>query len=192
MWSSLHPSCLGLSVLPELICLFLHQIREVICHFFQISFQFLALSLPLLAPLWFKCWYFWRCPRSFLAYPWVFLDSFFFLLFWFNVFFFLMFQIIDLILFFISSTVGSLCKFFFFLKILLFVFFREGERRKKKSERNTSVWLPLTCPPPDTWPTTQACALTGNRTGDPSVRRLVLSPLSHTSQGRTIIFGGTY
>ena len=32
-----------------------------------------------------------------------------------------------------------------------------------------------------TWPTTQACALTGNRTSDPLFRRLVLNPLSHTS-----------
>ena len=34
-----------------------------------------------------------------------------------------------------------------------------------------------------TWPATQACALTGNQTGDPLVRRPALSPLSHTSQG---------
>ena len=34
-----------------------------------------------------------------------------------------------------------------------------------------------------TWPTTQACALTGNRTGNPLVHRLALNPLSHTSQG---------
>ena len=34
-----------------------------------------------------------------------------------------------------------------------------------------------------TWPTTQACALTGNQTGNPLVRRPVLNPLSHTSQG---------
>ena len=27
--------------------------------------------------------------------------------------------------------------------------------------------LPLTCPQLGTWPTTQACALTGNRTGQP-------------------------
>ena len=33
-------------------------------------------------------------------------------------------------------------------------------------------------------PTTQACALTGNQTGNPLVRRLALNPLSHTSQGR--------
>ena len=44
------------------------------------------------------------------------------------------------------------------------------------------MWLPLICPLLGTWSTTQACALTGNRTGDPLVRRLALSPLSHTSQ----------
>ena len=42
------------------------------------------------------------------------------------------------------------------------------------------------CPLLGTWPTTQACALTGNRTGDPLVYRSVLSPLSHTSQGMSI------
>ena len=35
-------------------------------------------------------------------------------------------------------------------------------------------------PPMGTRPTTQACALTGNRTGDPLVCRLVLNSLSHT------------
>ena len=35
-----------------------------------------------------------------------------------------------------------------------------------------------------TWPTTQACAPTGNRTSAPLVHSPVLSPLSHTSQGR--------
>ena len=34
-----------------------------------------------------------------------------------------------------------------------------------------------------TWPATQACALSGNRTGDPLVCKPALSPLSHTSQG---------
>ncbi|KAF6084333.1 hypothetical protein HJG60_008604 [Phyllostomus discolor] len=33
-----------------------------------------------------------------------------------------------------------------------------------------------------------ACALTGNRTGDPLVRRPVLNPLSYTSQGETFYF----
>ena len=42
----------------------------------------------------------------------------------------------------------------------------------------------LSCVPHQrTWPTTQACALTGNQTGDPLLHSLVLNPLSHTSQG---------
>ena len=45
------------------------------------------------------------------------------------------------------------------------------------------MWLPLEHPPPGTWPATQACALTGNRTGYPLVCRPALNPLSHTSQG---------
>ena len=45
------------------------------------------------------------------------------------------------------------------------------------------MWLPLACPQLGTWPATQACALTGNQTGDPLVHRPVLNPLSHTSQG---------
>ena len=32
-----------------------------------------------------------------------------------------------------------------------------------------------------------ACALTGNRTSDLLVRRPALTPLSHTSQGKTLI-----
>ena len=43
--------------------------------------------------------------------------------------------------------------------------------------------LPLTYSQLGTWPMTQACALTGNQTSDPLVRRPSLSPLSHTSQG---------
>ena len=39
-----------------------------------------------------------------------------------------------------------------------------------------------------TWPATQACALTGNRTGNPLVHRPVLNPLSHTSQGHCMNF----
>ena len=55
---------------------------------------------------------------------------------------------------------------------------------EKERERNINVWLPLTHPPlRGTWPTTQACALTGNQTSDPFVRRLVLNLLSCTSQG---------
>ena len=46
------------------------------------------------------------------------------------------------------------------------------------------MWLPLEYLLLGTWPATQACALTGNQTGDPLIRGLALSPLSHTSQGR--------
>ena len=34
-----------------------------------------------------------------------------------------------------------------------------------------------------TWPAIQACVLTGNQTSDSLVCRLLLNPLSHTSQG---------
>ena len=62
--------------------------------------------------------------------------------------------------------------------------------REKDRERNINVWLPLVCPLLGTWPATQACALTGNGTSDPLVRRLVLNPLSHTSQGSMGTFMG--
>ena len=45
------------------------------------------------------------------------------------------------------------------------------------------MWVPLKCPLLGTWPATQACALTGNQSGDPLVYRLVLNPLGHSSQG---------
>ena len=53
-------------------------------------------------------------------------------------------------------------------------------------KRNINVWLSLVCPVLGTWPTTQACAQTGNRTGDLSFCRWVLSPLSHTSQDKKL------
>ena len=42
-----------------------------------------------------------------------------------------------------------------------------------------------------TWPATQACALTGNRTCNISVHRPVLSSLSYTNQG-SFMFRGFY
>ena len=50
-------------------------------------------------------------------------------------------------------------------------------------KRNLNVWLPLLCLNLGTWPTTQACVLTGYRTWDTLVCRPALNPLSHTSQG---------
>ena len=59
---------------------FFHQIKEVFFSlFFQIDFQYIALSL-LLAPLWCKCWTSWSCPEA--AYTMlIFLDFFFLLVF---------------------------------------------------------------------------------------------------------------
>ena len=41
------------------------------------------------------------------------------------------------------------------------LFLERGEGREKENERNINVWLPLARPQMGTWPTTQACALTG-------------------------------
>ena len=60
----------------------------------------------------------------------------------------------------------------FFFTILFIYFQRKGKGGER--ERNISVWLPLMWPPLGTWPATQACALTGNLTGNP----LVCSPRS--------------
>ena len=76
-----------------------------------------------------------------------------------------------------------------FKKILfIYLFLERREGKQKERERNISVWLPLTRPLLGTWPTTQACALPGNQTRDPLVRRPPLNPLSHTSQGKVGFF----
>ena len=75
---------------------------------------------------------------------------------------------------------------FFFKKGFIYLFLEREEGREKERERHTNVWLPLVRPSPGTWPATQACALTGNRTGEPLVRRPALNPLSYTSQGMFI------
>ena len=94
-------------------------------------------------------------------------------------------------IFFFYPTQGH-----FFLKDFIFKERgREGERQGEKHqcicERNidpisclshASSTLPA-CPQPETWPANQACALTGNWTGDLFVDRPMLNMLSHTSQG---------
>ena len=78
-------------------------------------------------------------------------------------------------------------KFFFFKKwFYVFVFTERG--REGDEKRNINVWLPLTRPLLGTWPTTQACVPTGNPAHNPSLHRLVLNPLSHTSQGCFLLF----
>ena len=87
---------------------------------------------------------------------------------------------------FCSSLAVLFCFLCLFFKDFIYLFLERGEGREKDREGNISVWLPLTCPLLGTWPTAQACALTGNRTGDPVVHRLALNPLSHTSQGSVL------
>ena len=55
------------------------------------------------------------------------------------------------------------CFLLIFKDFYLFIS-REREGKEKERQRNINVWLPLTCPLLGTWPTTQACALTGNQT----------------------------
>ena len=76
--------------------------------------------------------------------------------------------------------------FLSFLRFYLFIFRQRG--REGERERNSNVWFPLARPLLRTWPATQACALTGNRTGSPLLRSSMLSPLSHTSEAHFWIF----
>ena len=64
--------------------------------------------------------------------------------------------------------------YYFFKKYFIYLFL-ERWRETSMCKRNISQLL-LSNPQLGTWPTTQACALTGNRTSDLSVHRLVLSP----------------
>ena len=85
----------------------------------------------------------------------------------------------------IACKVLSFFSFFFcrFLKKSIYLFLERGEGRERERERNINVWLPFACPLLGAWPANQACALTGDQTSVPLVRRLALNPLSHTSQG---------
>ena len=64
-----------------------------------------------------------------------------------------------------SNSAGM---FYLFFEILFLFIFREGGREGEERERNIDQ-LPLTCPQPGTWPSTQACALTGNQTSPSSL-----------------------
>ena len=70
----------------------------------------------------------------------------------------------------------------------MYLFLDIGEGREKERERNINVWLPLVSPPLGTWPATQVCALTENRTGEPLLHSPALNPLSHTSQGQSDVY----
>ena len=74
--------------------------------FFQIDFQFLALSLLLLAPLWCEYWNAWSCPRGCLYYPHFFVCILFSLL------------LFPCKLFFISISVSFIFYWIFFFMLL--------------------------------------------------------------------------
>ena len=81
--------------------------------------------------------------------------------------------------------------FVFISEISLWFYFFEDFTyflgRGKGKERETSMCdCLLSAPLLGTWPTTQACTLTGNQTSDPLLRSLALNPLSHASQGEGI------
>ena len=78
----------------------------------------------------------------------------------------------------------------FFKKDFIYLFLEKGEGKEEERERDINAWLPLLHPLLRTWPTTQACTLTGNRTSDPLVHKPGLNPLSHTSQGRSWFYKG--
>ena len=69
-----------------------------------------------------------------------------------------------------------------FFKDFIHLFLERGREGEREGE-NINVRLPLAHPLLGTWPATQACALTGNQTGNLLDCRLVLNPLSYTSQG---------
>ena len=94
------------------------------------------------------------------------------------------FYFILFILFFFLIFKSSSKDVFIFLSFedFIYLFLQRGEGRGKE-DRNINVWLPLVRPLLETWPETQACALTGNGTSDLLLPSLVLSPVSHTSQG---------
>ena len=69
-----------------------------------------------------------------------------------------------------------------FLRSYLLIFKERGREGEREGEKHQCV-VASHAPSLGTWPTTQVCALTGNQASDLLVRRLVLNPLSHTSQG---------
>ena len=65
--------------------------------------------------------------------------------------------------------------FSFFKRFYLFIFRERGREGEREGEKHPYVVASHT-PPTGDLAITQACALTGNRTGDPSVCRLSLIP----------------
>ena len=70
-----------------------------------------------------------------------------------------------------------------FKKDFIYLLLEKGKgKEKERNVRKTYQSASSHTPPNGTWPATQACALTGIRTGNLSVCRPGLNPLSHTHQ----------
>ena len=82
----------------------------------------------------------------------------------------------------LTTSVTSNSRHLHFSKRFYLFVFRERVTERQR-ERNINVGLPLACPLLGTWPETQACALTGNQTGDLLVCKVMPNALSRTSQG---------
>ena len=74
----------------------------------------------------------------------------------------------------------------FFKGFCLFIFRERGREGEREGEKHQCVVASHT-PRNGTWPATQACALTGNRTRDSSGLP-ALNPLSYTIQGIYFVF----
>ena len=91
----------------------------------------------------------------------------------------------------IKRMVSYICIMFcWFLKKILFIYFgQSGKEGEREGERHQCVVASRLPPIGDlARPTTQACALTGNRTINPLFHRPALNPLSHTSRGCFVVF----
>ena len=76
-----------------------------------------------------------------------------------------------------------------FIRFYLFIFRERG--REGEREGNISMWLPDVYPLLGTWPTTQACALTGNWTCNPLVCNLPSIQWATPARWH-LFFGPTY
>ena len=75
-----------------------------------------------------------------------------------------------------------------FFLVLVIYFLERGEGRGKERERKINVWLPLTCSPLGTWPTTQVCAPDWESNRQPLGLQACAQSTSDTSQGSRILF----
>ena len=74
-----------------------------------------------------------------------------------------------------------------FLMIFIYLFLERGEGKEKERERNINVWLPLIQPPAGDLAHNPGMCPDWESNLDPLVRRPVLNPLSHTSQGESLL-----